>query len=91
MKKLKNRLGESLAETLIAVLIASLAMMLLAGAITTAARMNTALRNEDVAFKKAQTPESGTVGVSLDGGSSVSVGVRTYVTNNGYRYYEYAD
>lgn len=39
MKKLKNRRGETLAETLVAMLIATLAMMILAGAIGTASNL----------------------------------------------------
>ncbi len=89
MKKLKSAKGESLTETLVALLISSLALMILAGAIVTAARINTRLRNEDVAFKKAQTPSSGSVTVTMDGGTPVNVPVKIYETNNHYVYYEY--
>lgn len=38
-RKLKNRAGESIAETLIGLLVASLALVMLAGAISTASRL----------------------------------------------------
>ena len=39
--KLKNRAGESIGETLVALLISSLALLMLAGAITSASRIIT--------------------------------------------------
>ena len=89
MKKLRSRRGESIAETLVAVLISAMAIMILAGAIITAARINTSLKNEDVAFRRAQTPTPGTVTVTMDDGTPVSVPVKVYETSNHYIYYEY--
>ncbi len=91
MKKLKSRLGETIAETLITVLIAALGMMLLAGAIVTAARINASLTNEDIAFKQAAASSLETVSVALDGGTPCSVPVNVYETQNHYTYYEYAN
>ena len=90
-ERLKNRLGESLAETLVALLIAALAVMMLAAAIVSAARINAGLKNEDVAFRKAQTPTSSSVSLTMDNGTPVSVTVNVYETQNDYVYYEYAD
>ena len=43
--KMRNQLGESIGETLIALLISSLALLMLAGAISTAGRIITTNRN----------------------------------------------
>ena len=91
MKKLKSRAGESLSETLIALLISSLAIMLLAGAIVAASKINARLKNEDVAFTKSQVPSAGVVTLTMDNTAPVSVPVRVYETQNDYVYYEYAD
>ena len=56
MKKLKKTNGESIAETLVAVLLMSLAFLMLVGAVVTAARINDRVRNSDVTFAAADTP-----------------------------------
>ncbi len=90
MKKLKKTRGESIAETLVALLIASLGLMILAGAITTAAKINADLKNDEVVFREAQASVPGAVYLSSDGPGhpSATVDVQVYTTGNGYVYYE---
>ena len=46
LKKLKSRAGESIAETLVALLISALALLMLAGAVSSAARVVTGSSNK---------------------------------------------
>ena len=59
IRKIKARLhgtaGESIAETLIALLIAALAMLMLAGAITSAAKMVTSSREAITKYDEEKT------------------------------------
>ena len=90
-RKLKARAGESVAETLVAVLIMALAFLILTGAVLAAARVNERVKNEDVAFAKSDgdpaAPTVTSVSVSLDGGSAEPYNVNLY-EKNGYYYYE---
>ena len=88
LKKLKSSRGESLGETLVSLLIASLAIVLLAGAIVTAGRINASLQNDDVVFRRGTPTESvGSVTLTM-GSDSVSVPANVYSTENDYSYYE---
>ena len=87
MKKLKQKIGESIAETLVAVLILSLSFLMLTGAVVTAARLNHRAQNADVAFVSASSGETRNVTVSLDG-VAADVEVTVHQTENGYYYYE---
>ena len=51
MKKLQNRRGETLIETLTALLIATLVCLFLATAIVTGSRVNAKVRETDVSFQ----------------------------------------
>ena len=55
MEKLKRQTGESLVELLLSMLIISLGMMMLAGAITTTARLNKTAR--EMSIGKEDNPE----------------------------------
>ena len=55
MEKLKRQAGESLVELLLSMLIISLGMMMLAGAITTTARLNNTAR--EMSMGKEVNPE----------------------------------
>ena len=48
--KLRNRRGESIAETLISILFIALAFVILCGAVLTASRTNESLKNDELAF-----------------------------------------
>ena len=95
MKKLKERTGESIAETLVALLIAVLAITMISGAIVTAARVSTRITNEDVAFQGEGTviPEEVHANLVLPTESGppvkVLVKVKLWQTENGYYYYAY--
>ncbi len=54
MNKLTTNKGESIAETLVAVLITSMALTILAGAIVTAARVNSEEKNQNEAVVMTQ-------------------------------------
>ena len=86
--KLKSSRGESLGETLVSLLIASLAIVLLAGAIVTAGRINASLQNDDVVFRRGTPTESVGSATLTMGSDSVSVPVNVYSTENDYSYYE---
>lgn len=61
MMRKRASAGESIGETLVAVLLLSLIFLMLTGAVTSAARLNASLRNEDVTFSAgvAQTGAEG--------------------------------
>lgn len=90
-QKLKNSSGETLVETLFALLVIVLAMTMLAGSIVSAAQVNKGAEDLDAAFQisKAQ-PVSG-VEVTVDRQSGVDsvISVNGYQTNdqNKYCYY----
>lgn len=91
MYKLKRKTGESIAETLVAVLILSLAFLMLSGAVVTAANVNKAAKNEDVAFSTGGTPTATVVRIEIDrvpSDSSPEIDITLYETGNGYYYYE---
>ncbi|SDB14997.1 hypothetical protein [Butyrivibrio sp. INlla16] len=64
-KKLNNK-GESLAETLVALLIAALALMMLPGAIAAATRADLAAREESVYYEDSGSSTGYDNGVSVD-------------------------
>lgn len=87
--KLKQTKGETLAETLAAVLLISLAALILAGALVSAARVNNRTRNAGTAFQ-----QDGGDGVPYDVTVQASWGSETYrvrlhQTENRYCYYDY--
>ncbi len=67
LKKLKSRAGETLVETLFAILIATFASILLAGATTTAMELNRQARERDTRNQKCMSILSGTAGDASDG------------------------
>ena len=93
MKKRRSKAGETLVETLVSVLIATLAFAFLSTAAVTAARINAAAR-EDVSFRYTEEPGK-TVTVTAEGagsGTGQRIGsekVTLYTTDNGYVYYTY--
>lgn len=100
MKKLQNRRGETLIETLTALLIATLVCLFLATAIVTGSRVNAKVREADVSFQYAADGAAGnnlTLTVTGNGGTPVSetITVQEFTTSpntNGekqYRYYTY--
>ncbi len=73
-KKIKSSYGETLVETLAALLVAVLALIMLPGAITSAAKANKAAAERSV-FNTSTTEEVGNLSVSMTVGSATdSVG-----------------
>lgn len=83
MKKLRSKAGETLPEVLVALLVVVLTFLFLTGAVTSAARVNSTLKNETVAFQSAAAETS--VSASVAG---ASVNVNVHKTANGYYYYD---
>ena len=67
LKKLKNSNGESISETLVALLISSLALVMLAGAMTAALRVVTTGRD----YESSESTTSGSGSVTLKDESRV--------------------
>lgn len=59
-KKLHSRYGETIAETLVTMIILSLAVLMLAGAVVTAARVNKQADNTDTSFQTGTAISTGT-------------------------------
>ena len=86
--KLRRNAGESLAETLVALLISALAIVMLAGAIATATRLVTSSKNKLKTYysnneKLAKMNEAGEAAVISVEGSSGGTKI-TYYTNDDF-------
>ncbi len=85
-EKIKDRSGESIAETLVSMLIAVLAFMMLAGAITAAARVNAGTENHTMYVDQSDSdPDSNkeisgaSVTITVPGGTiDTGMTVKTY-------------
>ena len=86
-RKLKSNAGETLVETLFALLVVGLAMTMLAGAIMAAARVNKGARDFNTAFILDNAEEVSSVTVEISGKTPISVSVNAYRTQNHYYYY----
>ena len=93
MKKLLSSRGETLIESLCAVLIVTLVMLFLSTAIATAARVNHRVRTTDVSFQtggEGSSTSTVPVTVTVDGETDPYTGsAQMHTTGNGYRYYRY--
>lgn len=93
-KKLRSQRGDTLVETLAALLIVVLTMAFLATSIVTAARINAGVRETDTSLHyDGSAPVQGTLTITRQGGtgtgSAVRKSVSVYETEGGYRYYVY--
>ena len=77
--------GETLVETLAAILIAALAFSFLATAAVTATRINTRTRSTDISFHYDGTKREGRV--TLEEGTTSVTGSIDLYQDNGYDYY----
>lgn len=59
-KKLHSKAGETIAETLVTMIVLSLAVLMLAGAVVTAARVNKQADNTDTSFQTGKPVPTGT-------------------------------
>ena len=100
-KKFHSTSGETIVETLVTMIILSLAVLMLAGAVVTAARINKKADNTDTAFTAGREiggTGTGSPSVTISEnqtagtGASVTVPERVYQTekkaNKNYTYYE---
>ena len=93
-KKLRSQRGDTLVETLAALLIVVLTMAFLATSIVAAARINAGVRETDTSlhYDGSAAPVQGTLTITRRGtgtGSTVNKSVSVYETAGGYRYYVY--
>lgn len=92
MRKLRTQTGETLVETMVALLIALLCLSFLALSLITAGRVNAGVREKDTAvrYDDVSAGEAAQVTISTGrgtGGTSYQVPVIKHVTDNGYCYY----
>ena len=91
MEKLKRQAGESLVELLLSMLIISLGMMMLAGAITTTARLNNTAR--EMSMGKEVNPEpvlkTELLGITLNNSPLENVRVYAIPSENDMELYFY--
>lgn len=78
-RKLNSRAGESISETLVSLLIASLALVMLAGTLTASSGMITKSRAKMKAYYDANEDKTGIVKM-LEGGNSTNI---TIADNSG--------
>lgn len=88
-QKLRSQRGDTLMETLAALLLVVLTMAFLATSLVTAARINAGVRQTDTALKYDNATESSGTLTITRGNSSVTKSVTVYETEGGYRYYAY--
>ena len=96
-KKFFAASGETIAETLVTMVILSLAVLMIAGAVVSAAKVNKKADNTQTAFStdvKASTVQNIVItevnedGTAVPGGDSTEITVNMYETDNDYLYYE---
>lgn len=89
-KKLRSQRGDTLMETLAALLLVVLTMAFLATSLVTAARINAGVRQTDTALKYDNATEKpGTLTITRQPDRPVEKNVTVYETKGGYRYYVY--
>ena len=77
MRKLRNRRGETLSETLCAILVVGLAVALLAGLISAASRLDRKAAQADAALYQAVSQAEGAAGSGASGQITVTIGTGT--------------
>ena len=88
-KKLRSQRGDTLMETLAALLLVVLTMAFLATSLVTAARINAGVRQTDTALKyDGAEGETKPLTITREN-NSVEKNVKVYETKGGYRYYTY--
>ena len=86
-KKLRSQRGDTLTETLAALLLVVLTMAFLATSLVTAARINAGVRQTNTALKyDAAEGEKKPLTITREN-NSVTKSVKVYETKGGYRYY----
>ena len=89
MQRIKSTAGETLTETLCAVLIIVMCFTILCGAIVTAARVNSKYENVDTAFHTTEADTVKGTTASISGSVSYSsIDVTEHTTEQDYVFYE---
>ena len=87
-KKLENRKGESMVETLISIVVITLVFVMLSNTLVVATKGNSAVHPEDTAFHYDGTVlPSETVKIKINGIERAVPGYSVYKTDNNYYYY----
>lgn len=88
MKRL-NRKGETIVETLVAILIVAVCLLMLSNSIVSAAKINKKSEEENIPFLvDGATKANCSLKVSRNGSSTIISGYTCKVTKGGYYYYE---
>ena len=94
MNKLHSSRGETLIESLCAILLVALVMLFLSTAIATAARVNLQIRNTDITFHTEDADKKEITVQVLENGTEMTAysGKATLYTTKtaNYRYYRYS-
>ncbi len=93
MKKLRDRKGETLIETLTALLICTLVLLFLSTAISVAAKINKKIRETDISFNYG-TSDADIINVRIIDENKQTVGsakAYRYTDDIGYHYYKGAN
>lgn len=87
--KLHKTSGETIVETLVTMIILSLAVLMLSGAVVSSAKINAKADNTDTAFHAVQgNGTDGSMTITSAAAESATLAVRVYTTPNQYTYYE---
>lgn len=95
MGKVHSTAGETILETIVAILVVTISVLFLANAIVAAMKANNAIQNESIAFRfdDAEVVGSGAVTYSVEGTDpskpSPQVATITVYKTNGAEYYYY--
>lgn len=91
MKRYRAQAGETLPETLVALLIVVTTFLFLTGAVVAAGRVNDSMKNDAVAFRVNRDTDEPTpsfeVVLDMDVGEDKTVTVYKQEAENGYVYY----
>lgn len=89
-KKIHGKAGETIAETLVTMVVLSLAVLMLTGAVVSAAKVNQKADNTQTAFTADQDTGSPKTVVITQNGTDrkISITVNLHETKNKYYYYE---
>ena len=93
MKKLLQKRGETLVESLVSILLVTFIMLFLSTAIVAAARINRQLRDTDISYKSSKTRTASAETLTVEGDNQVTVTspILVYQSENGYVYYRYGE
>lgn len=86
--KLRSQKGETLIETLAALLIATLVLAFLANSVVAATKLNAAVRDKDDSFRYSVHPAQSTLKLTVKGANyTETIPVTEYQEENGFRRY----